>query len=239
MSLRKLLVLVLLGSSWASGQLSGRFYLDKETYAHGEPVFLNFELTNRGPADVEIADDDPYSFCGGYLVKVSTDPGPVPSSLPDSIEEGCGPNSITLSPGRTIRRRILLNFEHEVGAPGEYDVTASRMLTRESNEEPNDSIVLFDLKERLHFRIEKQEVPPAILNMWIRRLHSRNWQVAEEAGLVLASLAPHTHEELLLGFAQDDNLKVWAPLALYRLRTERSLAALAALVKKEEPNDPV
>src|SRR5262249_47983214 len=30
-----------------------------------------------------------------------------------------------------------------------------------------------------------------------------------------------------------------APLALYRLKTERSLTALAALVKKEEPNYPV
>jgi hypothetical protein len=65
MSLRKLLVLVLLGSSWASGQLSGRFFLDKETYAHGEPVFLNFELTNRGPATLRLPTMIPTRFAAG------------------------------------------------------------------------------------------------------------------------------------------------------------------------------
>src|SRR5262249_46319645 len=117
MQVRKLvlIVLFLFCSSLASAQLSGRFFLDKETYTHGEPVFLQFEVTNRGNAPVDVGDDDPYSYCGGYVVRVSTDPGPVASTLPDSIEEGCGPNSITLAPGQTIHRRILLNFEHDIG----------------------------------------------------------------------------------------------------------------------------
>src|SRR5437867_1606390 len=113
MAVRKLILIVLWCSSWASGQLSGRFFLDKETYARGEPVFLHFEVINRGTVAVEIGDDDPYTWCGGYLVKVSSDPGPVPSSLPDSIQEGCGPNTVVLAPGEEIHRRILLNFEHE------------------------------------------------------------------------------------------------------------------------------
>src|SRR5262245_37029962 len=132
MRVRLLIVLFLFCSSWASAQLNGRFFLDKETYARGEPVFLHFEVTNCSNAPVEIGDDDPYSYCGGYVVRVFTDLGPVPSTLPDSIEEGCGPNSITLGPGQTIRRRILLNFEHNVAAPGDYEVGVARQLTHES-----------------------------------------------------------------------------------------------------------
>ena len=35
-------------------QLTGEFYLDKATFAPGEPVFLYFKLSNKGSDTVEI-----------------------------------------------------------------------------------------------------------------------------------------------------------------------------------------
>ena len=39
--------MIICWSSLCFGQLSGRFYLDREAYAPGEPVFLYFELTKQ------------------------------------------------------------------------------------------------------------------------------------------------------------------------------------------------
>jgi len=41
------------------GQVSGRLYLEKETFAPGEPVFLYSEVTNTGTEALEINHADP------------------------------------------------------------------------------------------------------------------------------------------------------------------------------------
>jgi hypothetical protein len=43
----------------AVAQLTGKFYLDKTTFAPGEPVFLYFKLSNKGSDTVEIVIPDP------------------------------------------------------------------------------------------------------------------------------------------------------------------------------------
>ena len=55
-------VMIICWSSLCFGQLSGRFYLDREAYAPGEPVFLYFEVTNNGADAYNILAADPYSF---------------------------------------------------------------------------------------------------------------------------------------------------------------------------------
>jgi hypothetical protein len=51
-------------------QLDGRLYLSKRTYSAGEPVFLIFEVKNKGTEPVMIGTADPLSFCGGYKIEV-------------------------------------------------------------------------------------------------------------------------------------------------------------------------
>jgi uncharacterized protein YciI len=52
----------------AAGQVSGRFFLEKKTFAPGEPVFLYFETTNNAADAQDVAHADPYAFCSGYSI---------------------------------------------------------------------------------------------------------------------------------------------------------------------------
>lgn len=117
-----------LGSISAAAQLTGQFYLEKETFARGEPVFLYFSLVNKG-LDTEMIDPE-QSFCSGISITVSSDSVPTFScpSLGGQSCNGNGPLSRPqpLLPGQTYTGRFLLNFNQEINAPGEYWVDAKR-----------------------------------------------------------------------------------------------------------------
>lgn len=66
MVLRPLLAMLLCWPPIAAGQLSGRFFLERETFAPGDPVFLSFEVTNTATETEEVRHADPYAFCSGY-----------------------------------------------------------------------------------------------------------------------------------------------------------------------------
>jgi hypothetical protein len=116
---RGLVAMFLLGwSLLASGQLSGQFYLEKSTYAPGEPIFLYFRVANDGPRDETINSADPYSFCAGYQITVSGDPSPS-SSCAQVFVGSCFSSTITISPGKQLVEGILLNFEHGIESAGQ------------------------------------------------------------------------------------------------------------------------
>jgi hypothetical protein len=232
MSARCLIAILLCCSCGAFGQLNGRLYLDKESYAPGEPVFLRFEVKNEGQTAQNIIQADPYSFCSGYTVNVSGDPGAQTSCAGYGMAGSCLSSSKPLAPGQKYSERILLNYNHQIRTPGEYDVDASRSLT----DGKNFTSPILEVKVHLHFRIEQGgESPSAELQPWVNQLHSKDILEKVEAARVLASLAPASLQDVLLGFADDRDLRPWAPLALSRLHTERSLAALEELVRTGEP----
>lgn len=113
----------------AVAQLSGEFYLEKTTVAPGEPVFLDFKLSNNGPDAVEVVKHDPEQpFCSGVSITVSKDPAD-PSSCPIWADHDCsinGPLSdlSPLLPGKSRIDRSLLNFHHEINTAGGYWVEA-------------------------------------------------------------------------------------------------------------------
>ena len=119
----------------AVAQLSGEFYLEKTTFASGEPVFLYFKLSNNGPDTVEIVDPDPEQpFCSGVLMKVSKDP-PDPSTCPIWADQTCEMNGLQdrlspLLPGKSRIDRYLLNYHHEISTAGAYRVEATRFDVR-------------------------------------------------------------------------------------------------------------
>jgi hypothetical protein len=57
-------------SALAGSGLDGRFYLSKESYAAGEPVYLIFEVRNSRTQPLNIRTANPFSFCGGYTIEV-------------------------------------------------------------------------------------------------------------------------------------------------------------------------
>jgi hypothetical protein len=119
---------VIVWSGVAAGQLSGNFYLEKSTFAPGEPIFLYFEVVNEGPQPENIHSADPYSFCSGYQIKVSSDPEATSSCPPFGVGGSCLSSSAKLPSGKSRIERFLLNFDHKVDEPGPYSVEAERYL---------------------------------------------------------------------------------------------------------------
>jgi len=117
--------LCIFGPVAAPAQLTGQFYLEKETFARGEPVFVYFSLVNHGSDTAMIvAVDQEQPFCSDTSITVSSDPAPT-SSCPFLGGQGCAVNGAPrrrqpLLPGGTYIERFLLNFGHEINAPGEY-----------------------------------------------------------------------------------------------------------------------
>jgi hypothetical protein len=218
----------------AVAQLSGEFYLEKTTFAPGEPVFLYLKLSNNGPDTVKIVNPDPEQpFCSGASITVSKDPAD-PSACPNWADQGCSingalPRLSPLLPGKSRIDRYLLNFHHEIGGAGNYWVEAKHFdffggATGEVN-------------TKLYFRVVG-DVPassPSNLQPWVEQLKSADQEKRLDAARTLASLAPPSLEAILLAFADNPEFRRYAPLAFHRLHSPRSMKAMADLVKASGP----
>src|SRR5437868_3772959 len=113
----------------ATAQLSGSFYLDKTTFAPGEPIFLHFKVSNPGHEEATISTMGlPHQpGCAGYFIEISRDSSTASScqrSMFSNPFGSCaydGPLSAqTIEPGKSVTQRILLNLDPDLNAPGEY-----------------------------------------------------------------------------------------------------------------------
>jgi hypothetical protein len=235
MATRWLAALFLSCSALAFGQVTGRFYLEKSTFAPGEPVLLYFETTNAGTKALYMHQADPYSFCSGYEIHVSSDPSPT-STCARGFAGSCLSGVAKLEPGKTRTERILLNFERDL-KPGDFDIEAGRNLSYAATDVDYFAATKENLEEhsQLHFRIDENATPnPTELQHWLDQLGSTDPEKRREAARTLAALGPKSLEKRLLGFADNSEFRQFAPLALYRLNTPRSMAALADLLGKTE-----
>jgi len=238
--MRRLAAMFLIGwSVLAAGQLSGQFYLEKSRFAPGEPIFLYFEVVNNGPQGENFHSADPYSFCSGYKIKLSNDLDAARSCPPPVLAGSCLSSSAVLPPGKKHVERILLNFDHQVDTPGQYSVDAERHLTHAagtadyfSPETPKDTL---DVQSTLYFEVDSNATQdPQALQTFLAQLRSDDLNKRREAARTLASVAPHSLEDVLLAFADDPELREFAPLAFHRLNTQRSMQGLAKLLNKTE-----
>jgi hypothetical protein len=221
-------------------QVSGNFYLDKSTFAPGEPVFLHFQTTNNSSKSVNIEQSDPYTFCAGFQIKVSSDPaGPGPhSSCVVGFAGDCLSSAMTIKPGESKSESILLNFEHDLSKPGDYVIEAARLFshadaTLDYFKAPKETL---ETEAKVYFRIDPDlTANPAILQAFVDQLHSQDYMKQIEAARTLASVAPVSLEDALLTFADDRKFQQFAPLALDRLNTHRSMAKMAEMLSKTHP----
>ena len=231
-------VLLIYGSAAASAQISGEFYLEKSTYAPGEPVFLYFKLVNIGTEAETIPSADPYSFCSGYQISVSSSPPNTASCGSGLMALDCLSSSAALPPGKPHVERILLNFDNEINAPGEYSVEAVRLLSHAGSSEDYFSSATvkdtLEVRATLHFDVSEQAASagPGEFQPWVNQLRSTDPAKRIEAARTLASLGPPALEDTLLTFADNPEFQQFAPLAFHRLNTPRSMAAMAELIKK-------
>ena len=225
----------------ATAQLSGTFYLDKTTFAPGEPIFLHFKVSNHGAREgiLDITGLPEQPVCAGYLIEISRNP-PIASACQNGYNgyfEGCsydGPISVqTIKPGKSFTERILLNFDSEVHEPGEYSIHAKYL---DHIGGPENQL---NAETRLHLRVDRAAPGSscALFQPWVDQLNFRDRRKRIEAAQVLASLAPRCFENVLLSFAHDPDLREFAPLAFHRLNSRRSIAALAALITGSSTNE--
>ena len=231
-------VLLLFWPTALLGQVTGRFYLEKDTFALGEPVFLYFEATNSGTDAQNLHKADPYSFCSGYQIHVSSDLANNSSCASMGFGGSCASSDAPLEPGKKVRERILLNYEHKIDSAGQYEIEAERNLSYAPASEDFFSTSTSSLEVHAHliFRVdENAEWSGTDLQSWVELLHSTDSAKRREAGRTLASVAPKSLEDVLLGFANDPELRQWAPIAFHRLNTSRSLSGLAKMLDTAEP----
>lgn len=226
-------------SALASGQLSGHFYLEKSTFAPGEPIFLYFEVVNDGRQAENLGSADPYSFCSGYQIKVSSDPDVSSSCGLIGFGGSCLSSSAVLPMGKKRVERLLLNFDHKIDAPGPYSVDAERHLSHAvasanyfSPDTPKDTL---EVQTTLYFQVDSNTTHnPKALQTFVAQLRSEDPIARREAARTLASVAPQSLEDVLLAFADNPEFKQFAPLALHNLNTQRSMKALANLLNNTE-----
>lgn len=200
----------------------------------GEPVFLYFEMTNSGIETQSVHQADPYSFCSGYLIHVSTDLSPSSSCGPMTRGGSCASSAAPLGPGKSRTGRILLNYEHNIDAPGDYAVQAEIHLPYASAELEyfEATKTCLDVSDYLRFRVDENANPAdTTLEAWVELLRSPDAAIRREAARTLASLAPKSLEDTLMDFANNTEFREWAPLAFHRLNTDRSLEGLADLLQ--------
>jgi hypothetical protein len=233
------LLAVLCYSAPALGQVTGRFYLDKQEFALGEPVFLNFEASNSGRESQDIIRADPYSFCAGYKIQLSSDPS---STSPCALLQGggsCASSSATFEPGVTHRERVLINYRHQIATPGDYAVDATRHLLYGPAGEQLPLKFTAEFHERLHFRVDaNSKFDARQLRTWVEQLQSFDAAERTEAARTLASLAPRSLESTLWGFIEDWRLRDFAPLAMHRLNTPQGNAGLAEILRRTQLGTP-
>jgi hypothetical protein len=218
----------------AVAQVTGEFYMEKETFAPGEPVFLYFKLSNHGPDAIRLESpfvDQP--SCSGNVIIVTSDPPPAHSCV-NLAENGCVLNGglkpvPPLLPGQSNVQRFLLNFNREINTPGDYLLEATHIA------EPIGAGV--ETKANLNFRVDADAAayPAAKLRPWVDQLKSADPMKRAEAAQTIASIAPLSLEDTLIGFAANPEFQRYAPLALHRLNTPRTIEALASMVKASGP----
>ncbi|MGD0630185.1 MAG: hypothetical protein ABR987_12575 [Terracidiphilus sp.] len=218
----------------AAAQVTGEFYLEKAAFARGEPVFLYFKISNQGPNTIQIL--APYlgqPACSGVIIHVAGS-STSPSSCPDLKTNSCtlnGPmgQAIPLPPGQSHVDRFLLNFGYEIDDQDDYRVTATHAGF--------PFLTFGDAHAELSFRVDgdASAYPAGKLQEWVGQLKSLEQDKRLEAALTLASVAPVSLQSTLLGFADNAELRSFAPLASHRLNTPESLQAMADLVKTAGP----
>lgn len=227
-------------SSSALAQLQGQFYIDKEKFIVGEPVYLHFKITNTGTTTLQILTAYRYSFCAGYLIKVS-DGSPAPVHPSDGCSErtpggSCASSDGPLGPGETKTEDILLNYHHSLGKPGTYQITASRDLPYGTTEP-----VLtfggprFRTTTQLKIMIESGDETrlKGILKPYVADLTSEDQSRNSEAHLVLGSVAPLFLENMILGMLNSESSREFAVTTLGKMNTQRSRKALADVASRD------
>jgi hypothetical protein len=229
-------LLCFLLSSTAFAQLQGRFSLEKDEFKVGEPVYLRFDLTNQGKEPVQFLQGSRYSFCGGYGIEVSNAPPPQHSSCDHGLVVSCPMGMQILAPGETRHETLLLNYEHDLSKPGDYDVHA----VWAANYGPKTEGFPIpaggqQIKVEEHVRVRlidaSGENLEPLYQPYIAGLTAQDEEHRIEAARVIGSLAPPFLEDTMVTMLEIPAARSFALQGLKKLNTAHSREVLAGIVQ--------
>jgi hypothetical protein len=243
MSRSLLFQFVLLGFSFpalAGSQLNGRFYLSKERYPAGEPVFLVFEVENKGTQPVTIKTADPLSFCGGYKIEVE-DAKRQDFGCDDAVGGSCASSGEVLNPGGRHIDRILLNQSYDLRRPGTYLLRVSHELPYGPGDgdltvlNPGGTQETFTAQLEIVLETAQLSELKHEFQKYLLNLQSDDTRKRIEAAEVIANLAPPFLEGTILRMLDSPELRYFAVRGLRNLGTPDAHHALASFVKNTPP----
>jgi HEAT repeats len=237
------LLLGCVAATAVQAQLQGHISMAKQQYFADEPIYVHFEVTNTGKQAVQYASADPYlEQCSGYEIEVSNGPALQNSSCHAKAPEECSASAELLAPGETLRQNILVNYAHDVGKPGTYDIHALRTLKYG----PLTSGELASLNNKFqleqHFQIAVYKADPdalkGIYQVYVKNLESQDPDIQREAERAIISGAPPWLEDVIFGMLRRYTSREFALLGLRNLNTARAREELAKLVQNTSEYTP-
>jgi hypothetical protein len=228
------LLFVLAGGT--SAQVEGRLYLDRAIYLVGEPIYLNFELTNKGSEPVQFSSGNSYSFCGGYQIDVSSGPPTPNESCMGGWGGSCVSGEWVVAPGEIRKDKVLVNYEHDFSKPGLYSVHASRTLsygppTESSPNRVNEMEFKIEAEFEIQVDIGNDETLVPMFQPFVADLSSKDEERQREAARVIGSLAPPFLEDTIISMVNSPATRPFALMGLRHLNTARSRETLASIVQ--------
>jgi hypothetical protein len=222
-------------SSAAFAQLQGHFFLEKEQFKVGEPVYLHFDVTNEGKEPVQFLQGNRYSYCGGYSIEVSNAPPVQHSSCDRGIVVSCPSGMQLVAPGETRRETLLLNYEHDLSKPGDYDIHAVWAASYGPKTEgfPNPAGgQQIKVEEHLRVRLidaNGENLEP-LFQPYIAGLAAQDEEHRIEAARAIGSVAPPFLEDTMVSMLDIPAARSFALQGLKKLNTPRSREVLSGIV---------
>jgi hypothetical protein len=221
----------------ASAQLTGKFTIEKSRYSSGEPIYLQFEVTNTQRQTVFFEAGSPYSFCGGYQLQLN-EGGALRNPSCSATGSGggsCRSATHSLRYGVPERERVLLNYQDDLRRPGSYHLKATRYIRWA----PTDDLIamIHGISEKFESEFDIEITAPdeaklrGQLAPYLADLKSPNEERMDEAARVLASAAPTFLEPTMLAMLHDDWLGHYAIEGLRRINTPTAREAVARIAE--------
>lgn len=230
-----------LGATAARAQLVGHISPARDLYFAGEPMYVQFELTNVGKGPVQYATGDPYSDgCGSYAIEVQREPAVAHSSCGRGGENAnaneCHEGTQILAAGETKHENVLVNFAHDVSKAGKYEIYATRAVKFAAFTGGTDLPAgAPEYRMEAQFTIQvlpgDRETLEKIYRPYVVNLGSRDPEIQTDAQRVIVSGAPPWLEDTIVGMLKQSTSREFALLGLRNLNTARSREELAKIVQ--------
>ncbi len=219
--------------------LAGRFYPEKERYFVGEPVFIDFEITNYGDQPVWIdgrmgepcIEPDQIEVVGAKYHGFGSDTS---FGCFGGVGGSCASNDGELKPGDEHVGRIFLSARFSLDHARTYRVQARRRVPVSASAAPTlppSTTTEFSSDFPITLVQGSDEELKAAFQPYIKGVNSPDALTQSEAIWAITETAPPFLEDVILRLADQPNRATAAIWGLRRLNTTRAKQKLAELAE--------